>query len=72
MKTKTGTSKIGAIPKAQKAQFLKYAQEVFMKNSRKGLKHRKGAFRVRKTLQKFGNSVLGQMGALVFEPPPPL
>ena len=32
---KTGTSKVGAIPKAEKAQFLKYAQEVFMKNSEK-------------------------------------
>ena len=29
---KTGTSKVGAISKAQKAQFSKYAQDVFMKS----------------------------------------
>ena len=33
-------------------------------------KHPKGAFRARKTLQKFAYSVLRQMGALIFEPPP--
>ena len=31
-KNKTGTSKVGAISKAQKAQFSKYAQDVFMKS----------------------------------------
>ena len=34
-RNKTGTSKVGAIPKAQKAQFLKYVQEVLIKNSEK-------------------------------------
>ena len=34
------------------------------------MKHPKGSFRARKTLQKFGYSVLGHMGAL-FEPRPP-
>ena len=29
---KTGTSKVGAISKAQEAQFSKYAQDVFMKS----------------------------------------
>ena len=32
MTNKTGTSKVGAISKAQKAQFSKYAQDVFMKS----------------------------------------
>ena len=31
-KNKTGTSKVGAISKAQKAEFSKYAQDVFMKS----------------------------------------
>ena len=31
-KNKTGTSKVGAISKAQKAPFSKYAQDVFMKS----------------------------------------
>ena len=31
-RNKTGTSKVGAISKAQKAQFSKYAQDVFMKS----------------------------------------
>ena len=37
MKEKTGTSKVGAISKAQKAQSFKnkYAQDVFMKSSEK-------------------------------------
>ena len=30
---KTGTSEVGAIHKAYKAQFLNYEQDVFMKNS---------------------------------------
>ena len=42
-----------------------------MKNSQKSSEHPKGAFGARKRLQKFGYSVLGEMGALVFEPPPP-
>ena len=41
-----------------------------MKNSQKSSKHLKGAFCARNTLQKFIRcSVLGQMGALAFEPP---
>ena len=35
---KTRTSKVGAISKAQKAQFLKYAQGVFMKSSENSFK----------------------------------
>ena len=31
MKNQSGTSKVGAISKAQKAQFLKYAWDVFIK-----------------------------------------
>ena len=42
-----------------------------MKISQKISKNPKGAFSAQKTLQKFGYSVLGQMGALVFEPLPP-
>ena len=56
---KTGTSKVGATLKAQKAlKFLKHAQDVFMKNSEKKLKHPKGAFRAQETFQKFGYSAL--------------
>ena len=33
MKHKTETSKVGAISKAQKAQSLEYAQDIFMKNA---------------------------------------
>ena len=45
----------------------------FYEKLNKVLKHPKGAFRARKTFQKFENSVLGQMGVLVSEPlPPPL
>ena len=33
-----GTSKVGAISEAQKAQLLKYAQDVFMENSEKTFK----------------------------------
>ena len=35
-----------------------------MKSSQKSVKHSKGAFRARSTLQKFEYSVLGHMGAL--------
>ena len=41
-----------------------------MKN-KKVSKSRVPAFRAWERLQKFGYGVLGQMGALVFEPPPP-
>ena len=54
---KTGTSKVRAIPKAQKAQSFENMLRTFMKNSQKSSKHQKGAFRARKTLQKFGYSV---------------
>ena len=43
-----------------------------MKNSEKNSKHRKCAFRARKTLQKLGYTVLGQKGAPVLDPPPAL
>ena len=42
-----------------------------MENSQKVSKHPKGAFRARKTLQKFGYSVLGNMETLFFEPRAP-
>ena len=54
-------SKVGAIPKAQKMQFSE---------THKNFGTPKRAFRARKTIQKFGYSVLGQMRALLFEPPP--
>ena len=47
--------------------FLKYAQDVFMKNAQKVPKQRKGVFRARKTLQKFGYRVLRQMRATFFQ-----
>ena len=56
MQNKTGTSKVGAISKAQIAQFLKYAKDVSMKNycfqtSTSSLKNRNI---VRIVSQKFG------------------
>ena len=64
---KTGTSKVGAISKAQKPQsFLNLPGTI--------LNEKKVAFRARMTLQKFRQiySVLRQMVAFVFEHPPPL
>ena len=63
---KTGTCQVGAIPKV----LMKNVQDV-MKYSQKVPKHRKGASRARKMLQKFGYSVREQMGSLVFDPLPP-
>ena len=44
---KTGTSKVGAISKAQKAQFSKYAQDVFMKSFENTFETPKCAFHAR-------------------------
>ena len=51
---------VGAISKAEKAQIFQNM-----------LKLTETFSHAWKTLQKFGYSALGQMGALVFEPPPP-
>ena len=58
-------SEVRAISKTQTAQFLKYAQEVFMKNSEQSFKTH-----AQKTDQKFGYSVLRQMRVLFFYPTP--
>ena len=67
---KTGMSQVGSRPTAQKAQNVFEICSGRYENSQKVPEHRKAAFRDRKTLQKFGYSVLEQLGALVFELPP--
>ena len=46
---------------------MKYAQESYKKLTRNFKKKQKGAFRARKTLQKFGYSVLAQTRGHIFE-----
>ena len=60
---KTRTSKVGAIHKAQKAQSFENMLGTIVRNSRKPLV---GAFSARKTLQKFGYSVLRQIRAYLW------
>ena len=61
-KNNTGTSQVGAIPKAQKISFKNMLRTFLMKHSQKVSKTPKGA---RKTLQKFRYSVLRQIRALL-------
>ena len=60
---KPGTAKVGAIPKLKKRKLFENMLRTFFKkkNSQRSSKHPKGAFSARKTLQKFGYSVLRQM-----------
>ena len=60
---KKGTSQVGSILEAQKAQSFQIMPR--SKNSQKIFETPEGRFRARKTLQKFRYSVLGHMGALV-------
>ena len=61
IKTKMGTSKVGAIPERLKsAKFSKYAQDVFHAKLRNSFKTPKGWLRARKTLQKFTYSLLSK------------
>ena len=62
---KTKTSQVGATLKAQKAQSFQTIFMTFsMENSQKVSKHPKDELGARKTLQRFGYSVLGHMGVL--------
>ena len=57
---------------AQKAQSFENMPRTFLnKKTHKKSEHPKGAFLARKTLQRFGFSVLGHMVALLFELRPP-
>ena len=56
---------VGAQVRAEKAErFRKMLRTFYMKNSQKVSKHPDGAFSARKTLQKFGYSLLEHVGAL--------
>ena len=57
-------SKVGDLPKIQKAQCFQRCSGRFVKNSQKVSKHPKGAFRARKMLEMFEYSVLGNTRAL--------
>ena len=70
MKNNTGTSKVATIPKDQKRKAIVICSEHFFMKNLKTF-HPEEPSRDRKMLEKFRNSVLGQMGALVSEPPPP-
>ena len=66
-----GTSTVGAISKVQKSQRFLDMFRKFLNVKVSVLKRRKGAFRARKTLQKFRYNVLKHIPDLSSNPSPP-